>query len=258
MDGEYVSDDQLARDLATAAGQSLLAARRHGPLRGRPLGDAGDGLSHELLVRTLQALRPDDAVRSEEDASPVAEGAEGRRIWIVDPLDGTREYGEGRDDWAVHVALVADRRPQASAVALPGVDLVLTSATVAPPPPRAGSRIRIAVSRSRAPRAVDHLAERLDVGLVPMGSAGFKAMAVVRGAVDAYVHAGGQFEWDSAAPVGVALAAGLHASRLDGSPLLYDAADPWLPDLVICRPEIAPDLLAALADAPTEPPRGPR
>ncbi|MCK9249388.1 MAG: 3'(2'),5'-bisphosphate nucleotidase CysQ [Solirubrobacteraceae bacterium] len=253
-----LSDDRLARDLAEAAGQALLAARTHAPLRGRALGDVGDAMAHELIVGTLRALRPDDAVRSEEDRAPVAPGAEDRRIWIVDPLDGTREFREGRDDWAVHVALVVAGSPGPSAVALPGLGVVLSSADVAPPPPAPGPRPRIAVSRTRPPAAVDHLRERIDVELVPMGSAGYKTSAVVRGEADAYVHAGGQFEWDSAAPVGVALAAGLHASRIDGSPLRYDGADAWLPDLLVCRPELAPDLLAALADAPAEPPRAPR
>jgi len=166
-------------------------------------------------------------------------------VWIIDPLDGTREYGEGRADWAVHVALWVDGELAAGAVAIPAENLTLDTANPLPRPAPA-NRIRLAVSRTRPPAFVTALAEALDAELVPMGSAGVKATAVLRGQVDAYVHAGGQYEWDSAAPVAVALACGLHASRLDGTRLRYAQPDPWLPDLVVCHPDLAVAVTEAL------------
>jgi 3'(2'), 5'-bisphosphate nucleotidase len=168
------------------------------------------------------------------------------RVWIVDPLDGTREYGEGRPDWAVHVALWADGDLAAAAVALPGVDELLVTDPAPARPAPADGRLRIAVSRTRPPAEAGTAAAALDAEVVPMGSAGYKVTAVVRGEVDAYVHAGGMYQWDSAAPVAVALAAGLTAVRLDGSPLRYNGPDPYLPDLLVCRPELAERLLAAV------------
>jgi 3'(2'), 5'-bisphosphate nucleotidase len=217
----------------------------------------GDLRSHEWLVRALEAKFPEDAVLSEEGADDLARlGSD--RIWIVDPLDGTREYGEGRHDWAVHVALwertAADAGElTAGAVALPGRGMTLSSrpqsggAGEIPEPP--GTALRIAVSRTRPPVVAVAVAEALGAELVPMGSAGYKVTAVVLGDVDAYVHGGGQYEWDSAAPVAVARAAGISTSRLDGSPLRYNQPDPLLPDLVIARSEVAAPLLAAIAAA---------
>jgi 3'(2'), 5'-bisphosphate nucleotidase len=241
-----LADEPLAAALAAAAGRVLLAARSSALVDGRELGDVGDAVSHEVLARALRVHRPGDAVLSEE-ALDEQDRLGARRVWIIDPLDGTREYGEGREDWAVHVALVVDGVPGPSAVALPGVDRVLSTAKVAALAPAIATPVRIAVSRSRQPAIAQRVAKRLSAELVPMGSAGFKTMAVLIGRADAYLHAGGQYEWDSAAPVGVALAHGLHASRIDGSALVYNRPDPFLPDLVICRPELADELLAALA-----------
>ena len=209
----------------------------------------GDRRAHELLAGALAGTRPRDAVLSEEGIDTAARlGAE--RLWVIDPLDGTREFSEpGRTDWAVHVALVVDERPVAGAVALPALGTTL--ATASPPrlpPPRDGTP-RIVVSRSRLPLAAVAAAESIGAEVVRLGSAGAKAMAVVLGQVDAYVHAGGQYEWDSCAPAAVAAAAGCHVSRLDGSDLRYNQPDPYLPDLVICRPELAEPVLAALATA---------
>jgi 3'(2'), 5'-bisphosphate nucleotidase len=239
-------DTALARHLASAAGRVLLATREAPLFEGRDLGAAGDAISQTLLSRALALHRPDDAVLSEEAVDGTAR-LDASRVWIIDPLDGTREYGEGRDDWAVHVALTIDGAPDACAVALPALDLVASSIDGAPLSAPDPGPMRIAVSRSRPPAAAVQVAARFGAELVPMGSAGFKAMAVLRGTVDAYLHAGGQYEWDSAAPVGVALAQGLHASRIDGSPLRYNRPDPLLPDLLICRPELADQLLTALA-----------
>jgi 3'(2'), 5'-bisphosphate nucleotidase len=211
-----------------------------------------DRRSHEFLARAIEERYPGDGLLSEEGADSAARlGLE--RVWIVDPLDGTREFGEvGRSDWAVHVCLSVAGRVPVGAVALPGLGTVLSTAE----PPATNARLpgplRIVVSRTRPPAAVERLAALLSAELVPMGSAGAKAMAVVRGEADAYLHSGGQYEWDSAAPVAVALSAGLHASRLDGSQLVYNQPDPWLPDLVICRPDVTSRVFTALAEMDAE------
>jgi 3'(2'), 5'-bisphosphate nucleotidase len=246
-----LSDARLAADLAGQAGALLLALRHASGLSGKELGRRGDADSNTLLLRELAEARPHDAVLSEESAdSPARLTAE--RVWIIDPLDGTREYGmPGRDDWAVHVALwQAGSGITAAAVAQPSLDAVYASDAV-----QAGTRPRprrrFLVSDSRPPAFAPAVAEALAAELAPMGSAGAKAMAVVRGEADAYLHAGGQWEWDSAAPVGVVRAAGLHASRIDGSPLRYNAEHPYLPDLVICRADLADDLLGEIARSAT-------
>ena len=247
-------DHALARDLAGQAGARLLELRAKG---GDPdvLRQAGDRLSHEFLVAALAGRRPGDVVLSEEGAdNPARLGA--RRVWIVDPLDGTREFGEpGRTDWAVHVALWergGDGTGQltAGAVALPAQGEVLS--TLEPPPgPGPGpatAPLRIVVSRSRPPRFVRNISELIDAELVPMGSAGAKVAAVIRGEVDAYVHGGGFYEWDTAAPVAVARAAGFHASRIDGSALAYNQADLLMPDILVCRPAVAGSILQAIRE----------
>jgi 3'(2'), 5'-bisphosphate nucleotidase len=239
------SDDALARDLAVAAGERLLALRAGG---GDPdsLRRAGDRQSHEFLMAELGRLRPADAVLSEEGKDDAARLSAGR-VWIVDPLDGTREFGEpGRTDWAVHVALWEAGELTAGAVALPAQGKVLSTADPIPPVQAADQPLRLLVSRSRPPEFVQRLGERLGAVLVPLGSAGAKAAAVITGEADAYVHSGGQYEWDSAAPVAVAVSAGLHASRIDGSKLAYNQASPSLPDILICRAAIAALLLETI------------
>jgi len=241
-----VNDHQLAAQLATEAGRLLLEVRAELADAGEAERKAaGDRRSHEFLMAALAAQRPDDAVLSEEGAdNPVRLAAD--RVWIVDPLDGTREFSElGRDDWAVHVALWQAGDLTAGAIALPARGITLATPTVPAPPEHTGAP-RIAVSRSRPPAVAEAVRERLGGVLVPMGSAGVKVAAVVQGVADVYVHAGGQYEWDSAAPVAVARAAGLHTSRIDGSPLAYNRPDPLLPDLVVCRPEYAEEVLAAI------------
>ena len=236
-------DHSLAAWLAATAGERLLEVRAEG-LTGRDLKDAGDRAAQEVLARLLAEHRPDDAVLSEEAADDKAR-LSARRVWIIDPLDGTREFSEPpRDDWAVHVALWEDGELTAGAVAQPA--LGRTFHTGAPPvvPPRSSDRPRIAVSRSRPPAFVEALAEQMGADLVPMGSAGVKVISVVRDVTDAYVHAGGQYEWDNAAPVAVARSAGLFCSRVDGSPLRYNQDDVSLPDLIVCRPELAEEILA--------------
>ncbi|HET7735746.1 MAG TPA: 3'(2'),5'-bisphosphate nucleotidase CysQ [Nocardioidaceae bacterium] len=231
-------DHELAAWLATVAGHRLLEVREEG-LEGKELKDAGDRAAHELLMSLLAEHRPDDAVLSEEGKDDKVRLTKSR-VWIVDPLDGTREFSEPpRDDWAVHVALWQDGALVAGAVAQPGMNQTFSTANPPVVPPRTTTRPRIAVSRTRPPAFVEALAEEIDAELVPMGSAGAKVISVARDITDAYVHAGGQYEWDSAAPVVVAAAAGLHTSRADGAELKYNQEDVLLPDLLVCRPELA-------------------
>lgn len=239
-----MSDDDLAAALATKAGRLLLDVRIElADASADERKAAGDKRSHDFLMAALAAERPDDAVLSEEGADdPIRLGS--RRVWIVDPLDGTREFSElDRDDWAVHVALWQDGELIAGAVALPAQGVTLATPSV-PGPPTAPAAPRIVVSRTRPPAVALEVRDRLNGTLVEMGSAGAKVAAVVQGRADVYVHAGGQYEWDSAAPVAVARAAGLHTSRIDGSPLQYNQPNPSLPDLVVCRPEYAEAVLA--------------
>lgn len=270
MSSPPMIDGAFARWLAVRAGQALVSLRDEVGF-GDPaaLKAAGDKVSHDLLRTELAMWRPQDAVLSEEDeGSRLAWSAEAGastaprltsdRVWIIDPLDGTREFAEaGRVDWAVHVALWARNAPTphglvAGAVGLPAQDRVLGTDYPPgyPPVPAATTAgepaIRLAASRSRPPVFLTDLAAEVGAQLVPMGSAGAKIAAVITGEVDAYIHAGGQYEWDSAAPVAVATAAGLHASRIDGSALRYNEANPRLPDLLVCRKDLASRLLAAL------------
>jgi len=243
------SDHALAARLATAAGEVLVALReeRAGYAPYWQVMDEGDAAAHHFLVRELAAARPDDAVLSEEGLDSRAR-LSAERVWIIDPLDGTNEFGEpGRPDWAVHVALVRDGRPIAGAVSLPAIGRTFaTDPPPPPPPPLDGRRPRIVMSRNRAPHASVVVAQALGADLLRLGSAGAKTMAVVTGDADIYAHAGGMYEWDSCAPAAVAAAAGLHVSRIDGSPLQYNRPDPWLPDLLVCRTELAAAVLEAL------------
>jgi 3'(2'), 5'-bisphosphate nucleotidase len=246
-EGVDEDDHKFAAWAATVAGELLTEVRTRG-LEGKELKDAGDRASHELLMEILATYRPDDAVLSEEGKDDKLR-LTADRAWIIDPLDGTREFSEPpRDDWAVHVALWARSGGSggdlvAGAVAQPGLDTTFDTGEPPVVPPRSSDRPRIAVSRTRPPAFVQALAEEIGAELVPMGSAGAKVISVVRDVSDAYVHAGGQYEWDSAAPVAVARAAGLHTSRVDGSPLVYNQDDVLLPDLVVCRTELAEPIL---------------
>ena len=239
------TDAELAAALADAGGRIALAVRDSGLVAGNALGDAGDKVVNAFLVRALAAQRPEDGLLSEE-SKDTRERLTKRRVWIVDPVDGTREYGEARPDWAIHVGLAIDGVAAVGAVALPGLGLVLRSDRPQPLPP-AAARPRIVVSRSRPPAEAAAVAAALGADLVELGSAGAKAMAVVRGDAEIYLHSGGQHEWDNCAPVAVAAAHGLHASRIDGSPLVYNRPDTMLPDLLICRKELASRALEALS-----------
>ncbi|MDQ3465759.1 MAG: 3'(2'),5'-bisphosphate nucleotidase CysQ [Actinomycetota bacterium] len=243
-------DHELAARIATDAGRALLDIRaENAGAEPAVLKRAGDEGAQAVIAAALHRARPGDSVLSEEAADNLAR-LDATRVWIVDPLDGTREYSEaGRTDWAVHVALWQSGRLVAGAVALPALGLTLGTGEPPTLPAAYGGPSRLVVSRTRPPALVTAVCGQIGGVTVPMGSAGAKAMSVVRGEADAYLHAGGQYEWDSAAPVAVAAAVGLHASRIDGSPLLYNNENPYLPDLLICRPELAEQLLEAVARA---------
>jgi 3'(2'), 5'-bisphosphate nucleotidase len=232
-----VNDTELARQIAETAGRMLVDLRHSRLYSGKDLGKAGDELANAFIMRALRHSRPDDAILSEEERDNAAR-LDVSRVWIVDPLDGTREYGEARADWAVHVALAIDNVAALGAVALPGLPLTLSSGDALGLKHHSG-KLRMVVSRTRPAAEAVAVAEALGAELVPMGSAGAKAMAVVRGEADIYLHSGGQYEWDNCAPVAVAQAAGLHVSRLDGSPLRYNQRDTMLPDLLVCPKEQA-------------------
>ncbi|GAA0467304.1 3'(2'),5'-bisphosphate nucleotidase CysQ [Parasphingorhabdus litoris] len=231
----------MAAKLAEDAGALLLELRNSSDLTGKNLGDAGDHKANTMLIAALREHRPDDGILSEESQETNARLSK-NRVWIIDPVDGTREYSEGRSDWAVHVALAIDGKAAIGAVALPSLNMTLRSDVTTASPTRS-DKLRMVVSRSRPAKEAVAVAEILDAELIPMGSAGAKAMAVVRGEADIYLHSGGQYEWDNCAPVAVAQAYGLHCSRIDGEPLTYNQSDTYLPDLLICHKEDASHIL---------------
>jgi 3'(2'), 5'-bisphosphate nucleotidase len=245
---DLTSDADLAAHLADVAGQLLIQVRASGVLSLKALGKAGDATANQFLIHAIAEQRPDDGLLSEE-SKDTPERLGKSRVWIIDPVDGTREYGEARTDWAVHVALAIDGQPVIGAVALPGLGVVLRTDQPGAVPP-APAVLRMVVSRTRPAREATEVAAKLGAELLPMGSAGAKAMAIVRGEADIYLHSGGQYEWDSCAPTAVALAYGLHVSRIDGSPLIYNQADVYMPDLLICRKEHAERVLAEVAMLP--------
>lgn len=239
------TDAELAAMLAEEAGKLLLELRECGQFSGKALGDAGDKRANAMLVERLRALHPEDGLLSEE-SKDTNDRLDKSRVWIIDPVDGTREYGEGRSDWAVHVALAMDGIACVGAVGLPGLGKVLrTDEPFVLPAP--AETPRLVVSRTRPAKEAVEVAKRINGELVPMGSAGAKAMAVVLGDAEIYLHSGGQYQWDNCAPVAVARAHGLHCSRIDGSPLVYNQRDTYVPDLLICRPEWAERVLAEVA-----------
>ena len=244
-----MTDAELAAHRAKIAGNILIEVRDSGMFTGKALGKAGDQTANQFLVSALREQRPDDGLLSEE-SSDTDERLSKDRVWIVDPVDGTREFREARTDWAVHVALCVNGRPETGAVALPGLGIVLRSdAPIALP--ALPQRPRMVVSRTRPAAEAVAVSDTIGAELIGMGSAGAKSMAVVRGEAEIYLHTGGQYEWDSAAPAAVALAHGLHASRIDGSRLVYNNADTYMPDLLICRAEWAEQVLAEVAKIST-------
>lgn len=242
-----MTDAELAAHLAETAGRILLEVRKSGMFEGKALGKAGDATANEFLCHALRSARPDDGLLSEEEKDDAAR-LDQERVWIVDPVDGTREYGEERSDWAVHVGLAINGVATIGAVALPGLDGGLVLRTDTPVSlPETAAKPRFLVSRTRPAKEATAVCEAMGGELVGMGSAGAKAMAVIRGEAEIYLHSGGQYEWDSCAPVAVALAHGLHCSRIDGSPMVYNNQEPYMPDLLICRPEYAEEALRLVA-----------
>ncbi|POR39925.1 3'(2'),5'-bisphosphate nucleotidase CysQ [Methylobacterium sp. V23] len=242
-------DGKLCSTIAQTAGQVLVVLQKSGLFRDKVLGQTGDEIANLLISKALGLARPNDAILSEESTDDLGR-LHAKRVWIVDPLDGTREYAEGRPDWAVHVAVVVDGKPVAGAVAIPARELTFaTCNNVQLAPWSDTSKLRMLVSRSRPCEAAGYVADALKAEIVPMGSAGAKAMAVLRGDAEIYLHCGGQYEWDSCAPAAVAAAAGLHVSRIDGTELRYNQRETYLPDLLICRPEIAHRVLVALSNS---------
>ena len=251
MTAHKLSDADLAAQLAKVAGKLLIEVRESGMLSLNALGKAGDAIANRFLIQAIAEQRPEDGLLSEE-SKDTGDRLGKSRVWIVDPVDGTREYGEARTDWAVHVALTIDGVATIGAVALPGLGVVLRTDQPGTVPP-APDKLRMVVSRTRpAPEAIE-VAGKLDAELVPMGSAGAKAMAIVRGEADIYLHSGGQHEWDSCAPVAVAAAYGLHCSRIDGSPLIYNQSNVYMPDLLICRKAHAARVLKLVDEFRLEP-----
>ena len=248
VDVKAMSDADVAAHLAEVAGRILVDVRDSGIFSPKALGKAGDETANQFLCHALREVRGEDGLLSEEEKDN-PERLDKSRVWIVDPVDGTREYGEARADWAVHVGMAVDGQPVIGAVALPGLDggTVLRSDQLREVPP-APEKLRMVVSRTRPAAEAVAVAQALDAELVPMGSAGAKAMAVILGQADIYLHSGGQYEWDSMAPAAVALAHGLHCSRIDGSSLVYNQSDVYLPDLLICRKEHAATVLSLIAE----------
>jgi 3'(2'), 5'-bisphosphate nucleotidase len=240
-----MDDAQLATAVAKGAGAILLQLRETNLFSGKALGAAGDALAQRFIASALAEHRPGDPVLSEESADSAAR-LSSERVWIIDPLDGTREYSEGRPDWAVHVALAVGGRAEVGCVALPARGLLLSSGAAKVLPPTRLSKPRIVVSRTRPPAEADKVAQLIGATTMAMGSCGAKAMAIILGEADIYLHSGGQYEWDSCAPVAVAQACGFHCSRLDGTPLIYNREDSYIPDLLICRQELRDPVLSAL------------
>ncbi len=240
-----MTDAELAAILAEEAGRLLLDIQSSGMIEGKALGQVGDEAANRFLVHELTKLRGDDGLLSEE-SKDTGERLSKNRVWIIDPVDGTREFGECRTDWAVHVAMAVNGKPEVGAVALPGLGLVLRSDRPSPLLPMAKTP-RMVVSRTRPAKEAVEVSKQIGAELIPMGSAGAKAMAIVRGEAEIYLHTGGQHEWDSCAPAAVARAHGLHVSRVDGSPLIYNRSDTYMPDLLICRREWASEVLKRVA-----------
>ncbi len=244
-----MTDEELAGDLALGAGRLLLELRGQASLDGAALGKAGDRIANAFILTALRERRPADSILSEESPDDLDRLA-ARRVWIIDPLDGTREYGEGRDDWAVHVALAIDGRPSVGALAIPALGRLLRSDQCPPPSPCPRSSPIMLVSRTRPPEQAAALAAHIGAQIAPMGSAGAKAASVIVGDADLYFHSGGQHEWDNCAPAAVAIGAGLHATRIDGSPLAYNRPDTLVPDIVIAGAEFAPRVTAFFKSSP--------
>ena len=243
------TDQQLASRVATEAGVMLVDLRDELVAEGVhywDLKDEGDVAGHRYIMSALTAARPDDVILSEE-AADNRKRLNATRVWIIDPIDGTNEFAEHpRHDWAIHIALWEAGELTAASVALPTLGITFDASPAAVVPPSTREKPLLVTSRSRNPYCAVMVANALGCDVARLGSAGAKAMAVVMGEADIYVHDGGMYQWDSAAPSAVAKAAGLHVSRIDGSPLKYNQESLWLPDFLVCRTELAEPALNAL------------
>ena len=247
-------DHLLAANLAESAGRMLVDCRSGAAgqlLGGSSLAHEGDQRAHLHLLTRLQEARPDDAVLSEEGADD-AQRLDSSRLWVIDPLDGSRDYGFGNDEWAVHVGLVEDGKIVAGAVALSALDLLFHTGEGEGPAcavdeNNPNRRPVIVTARSRVNAEGMLLAHELGADVFACGSAGVKAMLVVNGTADAYVHASPLYEWDVCAPAAVAQSAGLHVSDAAGDPLVFNQARPVVNSFLVCRPELVDDILSALS-----------
>lgn len=265
-----MNDSELSRDVAIEAGRLLLDLRAtYGDLDPADVDTANrlrkeaDRASHLLIADRISAARPDDVILSEEGKDDPARLV-ADRVWIVDPLDGTFEFGQGRSDFAVHIVLwVRDAlsptgaRLVASTVELPAQGLTRTDidtpdVSFALPTDRP---IRIVASRSRAPKwlpdAVAVLADRMgrEVEVIDVGSVGAKVNEILCGRADAYVHDTGFYEWDVAAPYAVAHRYGLHASHVGGEPIRFNQDPPYVTSLLVSIPTLLDDLTSVFAEA---------
>jgi len=245
------TDQQLASRIATQAGVMLVELRDELAIEGIhywDLKDEGDIAGHRYIMDALTQARPDDVILSEE-AADNRRRLSAERVWIIDPIDGTKEFAEPpRYDWAIHIALWEKGKLTVGSVALPTLGITFDADPAPIVPPSTRERPLLVTSRTRNPYCAVKVANALGCDVARLGSAGAKAMAVVMGEADIYVHDGGMYQWDSAAPSAVAAAAGLHVSRTDGSPLIYNEESLWLPDFLVCRPEFAEAALRALND----------
>lgn len=265
-------DAELARTVAQGAGQLLLELREsYGEIepddkeRANALRKEGDRASHEYIAAALSAARPDDAVLSEEGAdSDVRLSAS--RVWIVDPLDGTYEYGQNRADFAVHIVLwntEGQARLEAGVVDLPAQGLTRSVLDLDPQLGELPTNrpIRIVASRSRPPatlaQTVHHLSGSLSeagithegVEVVDVGSVGAKVNEILSGRAEAYIHDTGFYEWDVAAPLNVAHHYGLHAEHIDGQPVVFNQMPPYVNNLVVARADLHGFVMDALRNS---------
>jgi len=269
-DAELSTRLAFAARIAAEAGRRLVGLRASGRWTDEGiLGDVGDQAADGYLQGYLRGRYPDDGLLSEETVD-AAERAGKRLVWIVDPLDGTKEYSSGRHDWAVHVGLTIDGKPALGAVALPAIDRVLTGvcgggivqaavtgsdgewpqAFAADAGPSSGQPLRLACSRSHTPEWMQRFARELGgAELVPCGSVGFKVAMLLFGKADVYVHQKGLKEWDTCAPEAIARAAGWTVCRFDGSDQRYNQRDPRNDQIVVCRTRLRERVLAGLASS---------
>lgn len=243
------TDHELARTLASTAGEFLVDYQRDGLAAdrwGEWLGADGDAAAHDVIIEQLHSARPDDAWLSEEGRDDPEERSMSERAWVIDPLDGSADFGRGTNEWAVHVALTERGSATAGAVAVPGLGRVFSTDEATAVGSRTDRAPVVVTGRARHWTDGQRVAGALSGELVVCGSAGVKAMLVVAGVADIYVHAGALYEWDVCAPAIVAQAHGLVAVAPDGAELRFNKSRPVVPGVVITHPDLLDATLAAL------------